>query len=447
MIASGNTSAVNETSIPVSKFSLRLLSVLLLACHPATSADKEIFPGDSFEEAVEALQPGDRLIVHSGTYVDAGRISIGVNGSDTSPIVIEGAPGEPKPLITRDPRHSAQNTINVEGASYLTIRGLEISSNGGDGVRLTQHPSHITLEDLEIHDISVGINLRSDMQHISIRRNRIYRTNNTGEGIYVGCNNATCIVSDSIIENNWIHDTLSAEQGDGIEIKLGSHSIVVRDNVIHDTNWPCILLYGTEGQPRNVVSGNIMWNCGEAGIQVAADAVVSNNVILYSPDDAVISHPHQGAQPGNLKFVHNTIVTDGPCLRILGWDRSDDIVFANNAVYCGSGEFRVNVSSRVAGSGNVFSPMTDRISVFGSVSGRSVSADFVDARSKDVYPTVDSALLEAGDKNFTTEVDVSGHTREDLPDAGAYEWRGLENPGWTIQAGFKKAADINQSEY
>ena len=61
----------------------------------------EIFPGDSFEAAVEALNPGETLIVHEGTYQDSGRMSIQVKGTPTAPVIIQKAPGEARPLITR----------------------------------------------------------------------------------------------------------------------------------------------------------------------------------------------------------------------------------------------------------------------------------------------------------------------------------------------------------
>ncbi len=190
-----------------------LIAVSVIGSVTASAADIEIFPGDSFETAVENLSPGDTLTVHAGTYIDSGRISIGVKGTQNSPVIIQAAAGEQRPLITRNPGDAAQNTINIEGAEYLTVRGLEISSNGGDGINMSANPSYITLEDLVIHDISVGINFRSSMHHITVRRNHIYATNDTGEGMYVGCNNATCAVSESLIENNWIHDTLRGQPG------------------------------------------------------------------------------------------------------------------------------------------------------------------------------------------------------------------------------------------
>ena len=419
----------------------RVLAALLAVSGCAVHAGEfHIYPGDSFEAAVEDLSPGDTLIVHEGTFTDTGRISIGVKGTATSPVTIQAADGEQRPLISRLAGASAQNTINIEGAEHLTIKGLEISSNGGDGVNLSGNPSHIVLEDLVIHDVSVGVNLRSDMHHITVRSNHIYATNDTGEGMYVGCNHAACVVSNSTFERNWIHDTHAATQGDGIEIKKGSHSNLIRDNVIHDTNYPCILLYGTEGNPRNVVEGNVMWNCGDSGIQAAADSIIRNNIILESPDNGFNSQSHQGVTPANLEFLHNTVIGGNPCLRINAWDDQPGLVFANNAVYCASGNYAISGLRGVTVSGNVFEPAAAAIPTNGSTAGRSESLDFIDVLGKDVYPTLDSALLSAGNSMYVTQADFNGTQRLGGIDAGAYAWTDVQNPGWQIAAGFKDGA-------
>jgi hypothetical protein len=421
-----------------------LFVLILLICSNLNNAHGstiEIFPGDSFESAVESLKPGDTLIVHEGTYIDSGRISITVKGTANAPVVIKGAENENRPLITRADSASLQNTINIEGASYLSIQNLEITGNGGDGINLNSNPSFINIEDLVIHKVDVGVNFRSDMHHITVRRNHIYDTGingKTGEGMYVGCNYASCVVSDSLIEGNWIHDTLGASQGDGIEIKRGSHSNIIRDNVIYDTNWPCILLYGTEGNPRNLVEGNVMWNCGDSGIQVAADAVIRNNIILDNPMNGLNSQDHQGVTPNNLEFIHNTIVGGNPCLRLHNWGNKQGMVFANNAVYCESGFFKISALDGVAISGNVVFPSTPQLPSTGYTAGRSADSDFIDTAEKNVYPAADSVLIDAGDSSYTTEMDFNGTPRTGKPDSGAYIWTISSNPGWKIVMGFKK---------
>ncbi len=400
----------------------------------------EIFQGDSFEAAVEGLSAGDTLIVHQGVYSDTGRISIQVQGTSQAPVTVYGAANEATPLIMRPAGAAAQNTINIEGAQYVTIRGLEITSNGGDGIKMTDGTAHIVLENLHIHDIDVGVNFRGDMHHITVRDTHIHDTGaggSVGEGMYVGCNNADCIVSDSLIERNWIHNTLAASQGDGIEIKKGSHSNVIRDNVIYDTHYPCILLYGTVGNPENIVDGNVMWNCGDSGIQVAADAVLQNNIILNSPANGLNSQDHQGVTPQNIRFVHNTIVGGSPCLRLSNWANKPGMIFANNAVYCDSGNFNIGGLNGVTVTGNVIYPATGQLPAGGYITGRSTALDLLDAAGKNVYPTSDSPLIDAGVAAYITGFDFNGTIRAVLPDAGAYRWNGPANPGWPVSEGFK----------
>ncbi len=388
------------------------------------AAELDIFPGDSFETAIENLNPGDTLTVHEGTYVDSGRISIGVKGTAASPVIIESAAGERRPLITRIAGDTPQNTINIEGAEYVTIRGLEISSNGGDGITMSGGPSYITLEDLSIHDISVGINFRSSMHHITVRRNHIYSTNDTGEGIYVGCNNAKCAVSNSIIEQNWIHDTRGS-QGDGIEIKYGSWGNVIRDNVIHDANYPCILAYGVTDanvDSPNIIEGNVVWNCGQ-GIDVIADAIVRNNIVIGTLETQ--SH-EQVPVMRNVTIANNTVI-GGMILR--GWGSGNipaSLTVANNVIYGGS---ITNQPSAATVSSN-----------FQYSSG--TSGIFVDPDNRDFWPQPGSPLIGVANSAHMPSRDFNGKSRQAPFDVGAYESDGLSsNPGWAIRAGFKDSGN------
>ncbi len=424
---------------------LRLGGILLMiAAAPALGQTiKNLQPGGSFEAAVESLQPGDTLIIQAGTYSDTGRISIGVKGTAAAPVLIKGADGGARPIITRPAGSAVQNTINIEAATYLSIRGLEIIGNGGDGINLSGTPSNITLEDLEIHDVDVGINFRSSMDRITVRRNHIHRTGiggGTGEGMYVGCNNATCVVSNSVIEGNWIHDALpGTTQGDGIEVKVGSHSNVIRGNVIYNMPYPGIFVYGTNTNAINIVEENVIWSCLE-GIYAVADAIVRNNIVLDSGTGLSLYSHAQVAQMKNVTAINNTLYnnTNGVYVR---WGGTN-MVLANNAVYS-PGKTAINSASGISSSATVRANFIEGGSDIGVDNvrffvGGSATSAFVNPAARDFWPPMGSALIGTSVANLAAPTDFNQSARAAPIDVGAYESDGkTSNPGWKIIAGFK----------
>lgn len=399
-----------------------LISQLTLLFAPTMSwaGVIDIFPGDSFKAAFESLVPGDTLIVHEGTYSESDtRIRISAKGTQTQPIIVKGADGEGRPLITRPTNSTPQNTINIEGATYVTIQHLEISGNG-DGINMSGGPHHITIEDNQIHDIAVGVNFRSSMDSIVVRRNQVYNTFATGEGMYIGCNNAKCAVSNSVIEQNWVHNT-GGDQGDGIEIKYGSWGNTIRDNVIHDTNYPCILAYGVEDANKdhpNIIEGNVVWNCGQS-IDVIADAIVRNNIVIGTLETQ--SHT-QVPVMRNVTIVNNTVIGSMP---LRGWGSGNDpasLIVANNVLYGGS---ITNKPGAATYSSNLeYSSGTNGI--------------FADPDNRDYWPPTGSPLIGAANATYAPASDFNATARQAPFDVGAYQTNGLtSNPGWPIAAGFK----------
>jgi hypothetical protein len=333
----------------------------------------------------------------------------------------------------------------VEGATYLTIKGLEIVGNGGDAINLSGGPSNITLEDLDIHDVDVGINFRSSMNNITVRRNHIRRTGiggGTGEGMYVGCNDATCIVRDSLIENNWIHDALpGTTQGDGIEVKVGSHSNVIRDNVIYNMPYPGIFVYGTGTNPSNLVEGNVIWNCLE-GIYAVADAIVRNNIVINSGTGLSLYGHAQVAQIKNIVAVNNTLVGNDSGLYMRWGSGVSNVRLANNAVYS-AGKSAVNAGSGIPAGAAVAANYIEGSSSVAIDSARffdggSAASAFVDAANRDFWPRAGSVLIDRGSATEAPALDFNRSARNAPVDVGAYEALGLAgNPGWRITEGFK----------
>jgi len=306
--------------------------------------------------------------------------------------------------------------------------------------------SNITLDDLVIHDVDVGINFRSNMNNITVRRNHIYNTGvdgGTGEGMYVGCNYATCIVHDSLIEQNWIHDSLpGTTQGDGIEVKVGSHSNIIRDNVIYNRAYPGILVYGTGTNPVNIVEGNVIWNALE-GIYAVADAIVRNNIVFNSGTGLSLYPHEQVAQMKNVTAVNNTLYknNDGILMR---WNSSAvNMILANNAIYSPT-KNALNLSGSVGVfSANYVDGKSDRVlDGVAFIAGGSSTAAFVDPGHSDFWPKVGSPLIGAANEAYAPVTDFNATPRFSPYDVGAYEDDGLaSNPGWRITTGFKGFPD------
>jgi len=258
--------------------------------------------------------------------------------------------------------------------------------------------------------------------------------------MYLGCNNDGCRVANSLIEGNYIHHTNrpSVAQGDGIELKEGSYGNTIRNNVIHDNYYPGILVYGTVGNgARNVIEGNVVWNVSDNTMQVAADAIVRNNVILGN----VALQPHQSGSPSNIDFVHNTVISGGNGMDVRSV--SGPVLIANNAVYAQgtairliSGDLGLVTLSGNVGDGGLSGGSS------GYVEGNPVVTDFVNGHYNGTppigpFPAPGSALIGAGDPAYASAVDFNGTPRSGTPDAGAYAYDASGNPGWQITTGFK----------
>ena len=416
---------------------------VVLACCYATAYGAEIGPGDNLAAAVAALTPGEELLLRGGRYQFDGNVTLTANGTAAQPIVVRAKAGE-RPIV--DQATSNHNVVEVNGSSHLVLRGIEFTG-GSHGIRL-MNSDHITIEDCEVYetgDVAISANSGGTYEGLKILRNHIHHTNGTGEGMYLGCNNDRCRIANSLIEGNYVHHTnrSSVSQGDGIEIKEGSFGNIVRDNVIHDTKYPGILLYNTAGNgAANIVEGNIVWNVSDNTVQIGADTVFRNNIVLGN----VTFQPHQSGSPSNIAFVHNTVVSrsDGVVARGI----SGPVLIANNAIYAQGSAIRLVSGDvgQVTTTGNIGEGGISGGNS-GYLDGGGLNGDFVSGNANgappiDLFPAVGSALIGAADASHAVSFDFNGTPREGSVDVGAYRFDDSGNPGWTISAAFKRVQDI-----
>ncbi|MGE0788493.1 MAG: right-handed parallel beta-helix repeat-containing protein [Sandaracinaceae bacterium] len=414
----------------------------LLAASTA-SAQIMLGPTDDVESALNALDPGDEVILADGMYSLSGRFSFTAIGTAAQPIVIRAADGATPHFHRPD---ASQNIWDIDDAAYVTIRGLRFTG-GSAGLRVSG-ADHLTIEDCEIaetEDVALRMNDGGvTYMAVQILRNHIHDTGGTGEGMYLGCNDDGCRLADSLIANNYVHHTNAGDvsQGDGIELKDGSYNVTIRDNVIHDTNYPCILGYSTSGNGGpNLVEGNVMWHCGDNGIQWEANATIRNNIVLGAGGSAMASQMHQENGPNELTIVHNTFINmGGDAIAIR--NASGPVTVANNAAYSMGGRaIFVNGNAATitcegnAGAGSVQGITTTLIA--GDIGVDFVAASFSGDLPQDVFPTMTGALGGAGVAAHVVMFDFNGTDRMGVADIGAYALGDGTNPGGPIMEGFK----------
>lgn len=420
-----------------------LTFLIVLGATAPCAAQIMLGPTDDVETALNGLSPGDEVILADGMYTMTERFSFTAIGAAGNEIIIRAADGATPHFRRPD---ASQNIWDITDAQHVIIRGLTFSG-GSAGVRVSG-ATNLTIEDCEIFDTDdVALRMNDTgvtYTNVRILRNHIHDTGGTGEGMYLGCNNDGCRLANALIAGNYVHHTDAGDvsQGDGIELKHGSFGCVIRDNVIHDTNYPCILGYGTNGNGApNLVEGNVMWNCGDHGIQWAADATIRNNIILGASANGIASQMHQGASPSNLIIVHNTVLApNNDALSIRG--ATGSVTVANNALYAMSGRaFFVNGdSSTITSLGNV--GMGSQQGISGGFTMGNLATDFVGASfgggvPNDVFPASGGGLAGTGDPGEVIANDFNGTDRMGVADVGAYALGDGTNPGWTLAEEFR----------
>lgn len=381
----------------------------------AAIAPKRVIPhaggdGAALVKAVEALQPGDKLEIAAGTYSVERMWDVRVSGTREAPIWITAAEGATV-IITRP--DAKQNLINIgQGGpvAFLCLRGLEFTG-GSHGMRLGQCED-VWIDQCHIHH-NDGPNLTANSgntRRLFLTRNHLHHGGGVAEGMYLGANNGDHIMSESVIALNHVHDC-RGEQGDGIEVKQGSWGNLIAENHIHDTNYPCITVYGTAGKPVNIIERNLCYNSGDNVLQVQGEAIVRNNVLINGAGAGFASTDHQG-KTLNLQVIHNTILNSAHAFRGGSWNGREGMVLANNILYSRDANALnyANGNAGVISTGNV---------VFGDgpkdgcVKGRGFE-DFpgvsLDGSKHDATPA-SNARFENADAKYLLPTDFNGKPR------------------------------------
>lgn len=290
----GNLSLYVGRDVPVGNYSLTLTANASGATHAtsfvlhvlAKGTVYEIWP-PSYEDALPALQPGDVLVLHEGTYTDYQTLYL--DGSRESPITIRGyGNGEARPVLLYP--GDSHNHWEIRG-SHLIVQGLEFDTPEVYSIRI-RPPSSGAVENVSlVHNVFVGCgggcvsanDSGASYRDIRLIDNLMLDTLRTP--VYIGNHQGTATFDNFLFEGNVIDGRLITANdvvGYGIEVKLNVENAVLRHNYIVGTRGPGIMTYGMEAslEPshRGMIEGNIVIDsCNDQNILLGAGPVIARD--------------------------------------------------------------------------------------------------------------------------------------------------------------------------
>lgn len=298
-----------------------------------TSADgSSKKPFASVQKAVDAAEPGDTVMLLSGTYKGAVRMrkpAVTITSAPGQWAVLESPTAEEAPgaVIQIDPdAHECKlQRLEIVGGSYYGIF-LQTTWDWGNPV-VRYGPGHVLIEDCYIHDTGRdGIKVTPATDDVVVRRCTIARTGQRDPSNADGIDNVNG--DRMLVQDTWIHDTAT----NGLYFKGGSMGSRIERSLVTDCGGAGILLgFDTSPEFFDKAVNPSYYDC--------IDCVARNNIVLRT-DYAGIGF----FATLRSKAVHNTVIDAGRKghsalhfgLVMHDWEKgipcpgSKDPVFANN---------------------------------------------------------------------------------------------------------------------
>lgn len=436
------------------------MSLLLLAIPSALALSVEVHPGDDLSAVTSSLAAGDEIVFTTGTYSLTSPLSLTGQGTQEAPIVLRAADGAAPVLQLDKPADSGWSwaVLYLTKASWFHIEGLALRGGEGwdgedagfSGLVLSE-TSDVVVADVEVSRIArTAVSLSGNNTRLTLLRPHLHDTRD-GDGISAGCGDASCWLSDSVIDQGWIHGIRG--QRHAIYLAHGSQGNTIRDTVMYDLEYRGVYLGSAEFGAPNAVERSAIWQTGDWAMTVYGAARVRNNLVFQAGGGGIYTaDPDRGAYE-DVVVSYNTVVdTADYAFEAHDWTLAPGVVLSSNGL-CNPVGLGVEVEREELDTGTTaFSDARiTRNVVCGYVTGLAEDeghllpgagwSDFLDVEGWDLYPTADSTLRDQGDPAgdaWVPETDFNGAPRPgDAPDVGAYEWTQDDNPGWVLSQGYK----------
>ncbi len=433
------------------------LAIFFLVYQQATC---QIIPANpsNYSALVAALQPGDTLLLDSGTYTAQLKI-FNLVGTASDPIVLIGNGDK-----TIFEGNACCNTVSMKASAYvelhnILIDGLDIpyidaiKAEGTSG----NWAHHIMLDSIHIighggDQQTVGISTKCTTWDWIIRHCTI---EGAGTGLYLGNSDGSAPFVNGLIEYNVVLQTI----GYNMEIKhqnINTRTIpgmtlngktIIRHNVFSKVEnastggnaRPNVLVgnFPSTGDGANdlyEIYGNLFWqNPVESLFQGTGNIAFYNNICVnHVGGNGVTFQNHNNFAPRTLFVFNNTIIGDQLWgIRLLDTDPAYQKYVIGNAVFSDHA-----TPIRIVGGGVQSAQVEDNITSTMMNADNYITNTSANIELIDVYPTMGSLLKSTLIQNTVFNAfsdfqnDFNGNER-DWTYRGAYTGQGV-NPGWKI---------------
>lgn len=287
------------------------LVLCLLVPSLAHAATSTVTPNDNLPAAIGRLQPGDTLLLASGSYPVQLHALLGTHfpsGTATAPITIKAAVAG-QAIINPRAEADTYSVLYLANTAYLVFDGLVFDARGITGargintVKIDDSTHHITIQNSVVREAHVacggafspgGCGYTNAIEAAGV--GHVFRGNDLSThdayGLYLSTQGA-------LVEGNDIHDN----QGYGIHLYASGHSDIsgnlLRNNRIHRNGYGQRNPVGSAGillssGSDNVACNNTVEDQNGVGVQVymsARNSTVQDNTIRRTADVCIDVNP------------------------------------------------------------------------------------------------------------------------------------------------------------
>ena len=389
----------------------------------------------TIQDAIDKARAGDTISIKAGTYRE--RLFFNHSGKKSQHIVV---------------KNYKKDRVIIDG------RGIKWSVNWG-GLLDFSEVSYITLSGLEVRNSTHAGIFLDDCHHINIKNSKTHNTYSSGIGVWysnnvhvtsnevsLACNDGgeECI---SIVHShhvdvkyNKIHDNgPGTKGGEGIDIKQGSHDVLVAHNEVYDLNNRIgIYADAWDTYTYNIIfDGNSVHGCTDTGMGIASErgrpiehVTFMNNIIYNNTDGGIaiggwtgVGKPVPSHPIRHIKIINNTIYNNKSNGLYIGNPDVIDIKVYNN-IFSKNTDSQIYIDNSPIDEIHMNSNLIEGVNEeYPDVNKIVANPLFVDAKNGDFHLLFASPAIDSGKSNNIVLHDYDNNLRPKNKkwDIGAYE--------------------------